>query len=64
MSEVNYHDDSDNDELDNPFKSALCASLYELERFQSNHNPPDFNAIPKGTELGEMAIVYCGKDIF
>ena len=42
------------------FRSALVASLHEIERFQGNNNPQAFNSIPKGTELGEMIITYGG----
>ena len=42
------------------FRSALVASFYEIKRFQDNDNPQTFNYIPKGTELGEMMIIYGG----
>jgi hypothetical protein len=43
-----------------PFKSSLVASIYELERFKSDFNPPEFNQIPRGTLLGYMNIIYAG----
>jgi hypothetical protein len=43
-----------------PFKSSLVASIYELDRFKSDYNPPEFNKIPRGTLLGSMTITYAG----
>ena len=45
------------------FRSALVASLHEIRRFQGNNNPAAFNGIPKGTELGEMTIIYGGRGL-
>lgn len=45
------------------FKSALAASLYEIQRFQGNFNPVEFNNMPHGTELGDMLVIFGGSRI-